>query len=97
MKSNKNLKAKEIYKFGTWLTIFENGDVYVSTKGDVHIIEAKRIIDINDNRVKTIIENDDVDSNRKQFNEKELKVIKRYMEIGIISIEKFGVFKNVRE
>ena len=83
MKSNKNLKAKEIYKFGTRLTIFENGDVYVSTKGDVHIIEAKRIIDINDNRVKTTIENDDMDSRGKQFNEKELKVIKRYMEHGI--------------
>ena len=39
MKSNKKLKAKEMYEFGIWLTIFENEDVYVSTKGDVHIIE----------------------------------------------------------
>lgn len=80
MKSDNNLKAKEICKFGTWLTIFENGDIYVSTQGDVHIIEAKRIIDVNDERVKTIIENDDMDSKWKQYNEKELEVIKRYME-----------------
>lgn len=74
------MKSKEIYKFGTWLAIFENGDIYISTKGDVHIIEAKRIIDINDNRVKTTIEDEDIGSNRKLYNEEELKVVTRYMK-----------------
>ena len=80
MNFNNKLKAEEIYKFGTWLTIFENGDIYVSTKGDIHIIEAKQIIDINNNRVKTTIELKDENFNRKNYSNDELKVIKRYRE-----------------
>ena len=64
--------------FGVWLVIFENGDIYISTKGDIHIIEAKKIIDINDERVKTIIEIEDEKSNRKIYDDNELKVIKKY-------------------
>lgn len=37
------LKAKEIEEFGVRLTIFSNGDVYVSTPADIHIIQAKHI------------------------------------------------------
>ena len=80
MNFNNKLKAEEIYKFGTWLTIFENGDIYVSAKGDIHIIEAKQIIDINNNRVKTTIELKDENFNRKNYSNDELKVIKRYRE-----------------
>lgn len=35
--------VKEIGVFGTRLTIFKNGDIYVSTKGDVHILNARHI------------------------------------------------------
>ena len=59
MKSGNKLKVKEFEVFETHITIFENGDVYLSTKGDVHIIEAKRIIDISNDRVKNIIEDED--------------------------------------
>lgn len=75
------LKEEEIYKFGVWLTIFENGDIFVSTKGDIHVVQAKRIIDINDNRVKTIIEIEDKNSDDIYFNEEEIKVIKKYSKL----------------
>ena len=78
MKFNNKLKAEEIYKFGVWLTVFENGDIFISTKGNVHIIKAKQIIDINDNRVKTTIGIEDERLNRKTYSDDELKVIKKY-------------------
>lgn len=77
MKNNKTKKQKEIYKSGTWLTIFENGDVYVSTKGDVHIIEARQIFDTND-RIKTIIESEDNNLIIKKYNDDELEIIKKF-------------------
>jgi hypothetical protein len=37
----KKLEAKEIEEFGARITIFENGNVYVATHGDVHVIECR--------------------------------------------------------
>ena len=34
----------EIREFGVKITVFENGDVYVWTDGDVHILKARRVI-----------------------------------------------------
>lgn len=41
------MKTKEIEEFGILITMFENGNIYLSTKGDVHIIQAKQIFDVN--------------------------------------------------
>ena len=38
------MEGKTIEMYGTRVTIFKNGDVYVSTKGDVTIIEARTVI-----------------------------------------------------
>lgn len=40
------LKAKEIEEFGVRLTIFDNGDVYVSTPADIHIIKARHVLGV---------------------------------------------------
>jgi hypothetical protein len=45
MEEGEKLKAKEINEFGARLTIFENGDVYVSTPGDIHVLFARCIFD----------------------------------------------------
>lgn len=37
----RKLKTKEVKEFGVRITIFENGDVYVATHGDVHVIECR--------------------------------------------------------
>jgi len=34
---------KEIEEYGVRLTIFDNGDAYISTKGDVHVLNAKHV------------------------------------------------------
>lgn len=67
------LKVKEIYEFGARLAIFENGDAYISTKGNIHIIEDKQIID---DRAKTLIEIDETNVNGKcYYSEEEMETI----------------------
>jgi hypothetical protein len=39
------MKAKEIEEFGVRLTIFENGDVYVSTNGDIYVLSAHQVFE----------------------------------------------------
>lgn len=43
-KMTQNLKlkvVKEIEEFGVRITVFENGDTYISTEGDVHVLSAR--------------------------------------------------------
>ena len=43
--NDEELENKEIEIFGTHITVFENGDVYLSTKGDVHIIHSGKVFE----------------------------------------------------
>jgi len=43
--TEKEMKAKEIEEFGARITVFENGDVFISTHGDVHILECRYFFD----------------------------------------------------
>lgn len=37
------MKAKEVEAFGARVTIFENSDIFISTRGDVGILNARDI------------------------------------------------------
>lgn len=39
-------KPFELYQFGVRMTIFPNGDVWISTKGDIQVIDG-RVISVN--------------------------------------------------
>jgi hypothetical protein len=43
--SEERIKAKVLEGFGARITVFENGDVYVSTCGDVHILARRNLFD----------------------------------------------------
>jgi len=40
----KPMEGKTIELFGVRITVFKNGDVYVSTEGDVHVVKAHAVI-----------------------------------------------------
>ncbi len=40
----KAAEGKTIELYGVRITIFKNGDAYISTEGDVHILKARAII-----------------------------------------------------
>jgi len=43
--SEERIKAKVLEDFGARITVFENGSVYVSTCGDVHILARRNLFD----------------------------------------------------
>ena len=40
----KPMEGQTIEMYGVRVTVFRNGDVYVSTKGDVTIVDARAVI-----------------------------------------------------
>jgi len=40
----KPMEGKSIEMYGVRVTVFRNGNVYVSTKGDVTIVDARTVI-----------------------------------------------------
>jgi len=37
------MKVKEVRTFGVQATIFENGDVFISTDGDIHVLRCQHL------------------------------------------------------
>jgi len=37
------MKVEEVRVFGVKATIFENGDVYITTDGDIHVLDCKHL------------------------------------------------------
>lgn len=43
MGEKNTMNVKEIDEFGVKITIFENGNTYVSTHGDVHVLQCRNL------------------------------------------------------